>query len=108
MTDRLETRPNLQKSAKVGCRIISYHREWMLITFDDLIFKIVQEGHKLVFTKHPSKRGARITNVQNVAQRHCILEEIESLLGKHVIEIFKTQDGQSFTPPFLLLPSNYQ
>lgn len=69
-----------------------------------MIFKIVQEGHKLVFTKHPSKRGARTTNVQNVAQGHCILEEIESLiLGKHVIEIFKTQDGQSFTPPFFVV-----
>lgn len=72
MTDQLKTRLNLQKSAKVGCRIISYHREWMLITFDDLIFKIVQEGHKLVFKNYPSKRGARITNVQNVAQRQCI------------------------------------
>lgn len=68
-----------------------------------MIFKIVQEGHKLVFTKHPSKRGARTTNVQNVAQGHCFLEEIESLLGKHVIEIFKTQDGQSFTPPFVVV-----
>lgn len=52
-----------------------------------------------MFTKHPSKRGARITNVQNVAQRQCILEEKESLLGKTCHRDFQDTGW---------LPSNYQ
>uniref|UniRef100_A0A8W8IEM8 Reverse transcriptase domain-containing protein n=1 Tax=Magallana gigas TaxID=29159 RepID=A0A8W8IEM8_MAGGI len=102
LTNQLETQLELQKS---GCRIISYHREWMKITSDDWILKIVQEGLKLVFIKHPPNTGVRITNVQDVVQRQCILEEIESLLGKHAIEIVpKTQEGQGFYSTFFVVP----
>lgn len=77
----------------------------MKITSDDWILKIVQEGLKLVFIKHPPNTGVRITNVQDVVQRQCILEEIESLLEKHAIEIVpKTQEGQGFYSTFFVVP----
>lgn len=77
----------------------------MKITSDDWILKIVQEGLKLVFIKHPPNTGVRITNVQDVVQRQCILEKIESLLEKHAIEIVpKTQEGQGFYSTFFVVP----
>lgn len=105
LMNQLETRLELQKSAKVGCQIISYHREWMKITSVDWVLKIVQEGLKFVFLKHPPKTGVRITNVQNVVLRQCISEKIESLLEKHAIKIVpKTLEGQGFYSTFFVVP----
>jgi hypothetical protein len=77
----------------------------MKITSDEWILKIVQEGLKLVFLKHPPKTGVRIANVQNVAQKQCILEEIESLLEKHALEtVPKAQEGHGFYSTFFVVP----
>lgn len=54
------------KISIVCCRISVYHMEWMKITSDECVLKITQEGLKLVFQKHPTENGVRVTNVHNV------------------------------------------
>lgn len=83
LSNQLETQLELQKSAKVGCRISLYHMEWMKINFEERFIKIVHEGVKPVIVYKTSSRDrSKCNNVQNAVQKQCILEEIETFLEK--------------------------
>lgn len=83
LSNQLETQLELQKSAKVGCRISLYHMEWMKINSDERFIKIVHEGVKPVIVYKTSSRDrSKCNNVQNAVQKQCILEEIETFLEK--------------------------
>lgn len=83
LSNQLETQLELQKSAKVGCRISLYHMEWMKINSEERFIKIVHEGVKPVIVYKTSSRDrSKCNNVQNAVQKQCILEEIETFLEK--------------------------
>ena len=90
-----------QVHTQVGCRLIQFADRWSEITQDQWILDVVQEGLQLNFQIPPHMSGTRVTCTQNNVQSQCLLEEVESLLGKQAIErVPQGQEGLGFYSTF--------
>ena len=90
-----------QVHTQVGCSLTQFADRWSEITKDKLILDIVQEGLQLNFQVPPHMSGIRVTCTQNSVQSQCLLEEVESLLGKQAIErVPRGQEGLGFYSTF--------
>ena len=93
---------NRKSSSHPGrVQINSIADRWSEITQDQWILDVVQEGLQLNFQIPPHMSGTRVTCTQNNVQSQCLLEEVESLLGKQAIErVPQGQEGLGFYSTF--------
>lgn len=93
-------------SLPVGARLLNFHRQWTLITQDKLVLQIVRNGLMIDFIRKPTFTGVKETIVPREGiKRSSILEEVNILLKKNVIEpVPKTLKKLGFYSTIFLVP----
>ena len=73
------TTPSQSSVGPVGGRLLSFTKEWQLITDDSLVLSIVREGYRLEFERHPPLTMSPFVTVLpgNKQKREALLEAIQ-------------------------------
>ena len=92
-------------SPQVGARLLVFHRKWAQITGDQWVLETLQQGLRMEFLYQPFQRLKETFVPKNGLQESVILEEINTLLGKHVIEsVPRNEINQGFYSTIFVVP----
>lgn len=90
---------------QVGARLLAFHRKWTCITQDQWVLETLREGLKLEFIIQPVLRLKETSVPRYGIHESVILTEINTLLGKSVIEpVPANQENAGFYSTIFVVP----
>ena len=92
-------------SPQVGARLLFYHRKWFSITSDQWVLDTLKNGLRMEFLQYPGTRLRETCVPRDGIQESVIVEEINVLLEKSVIELVPLkEENQGFYSTIFIVP----